>query len=380
MKGQPQYPRFSLAQRIEHVIQLASFTLLAVTGLPQKFAAEPWAEAMIAAMGGIEQVRIIHRISATAMILAVVYHALVVTYKIYVQRVKLTMLPGIKDALDAWQVLTYNLGFNRKWPQMGRFTFEEKIEYWAFVWGTVVMVVTGFILWNPIATANFLPGQFIPAAKAAHGGEALLAVLSILIWHMYGVHFRRFNRSMWTGKLTEEEMHHEHPLELAEIKAGTAERPQDPVALAERRRRFIPVAAVTAIILFAATIWFVTFEQTAIATLPPRPTLEVFAPQTPTPLPPSPTPPPIGRLAWNDYIGTLFAARCVSCHGEAGGLALTTYNELVMGGSSGAAFISNAPDASPLIMVQLTGNHPGQLSPDELARVKEWISLGAPER
>lgn len=379
MKGQKQYLRFSFAQRVEHVIQLVSFTVLAVTGLPQKFAAESWAETMITLMGGIEFVRIVHRFSATVLILAVIYHAVVVAYKVYVQRVKLTMLPSVKDAVDAWQVFAYNIGLTRHWPQMGRYTFEEKVEYWAFVWGTVVMVATGFILWNPIAAASFLPGQTIPAAKAAHGGEALLAVLSILIWHMYGVHFRRFNRSMWTGKLSEEEMHHEHPLELAEIKTGTAERPVDPVAKAERQRRFIPVAAITSLVLLVGTIWFISFEQTAIATLPPRPTLDVFAPQTPTPLPPSPTPPPGGRLAWRGYIGTLFAAKCTSCHGEAGGLALTSYNELVIGGSSGAAFISGAADASPLIVVQLTGNHPGQLTPEELARVKEWITLGAPE-
>jgi cytochrome b subunit of formate dehydrogenase/mono/diheme cytochrome c family protein len=374
------YVRFTLAQRVEHLIQLVSFTVLAVTGLPQKFAAQPWADAMIAGMGGIEWVRIIHRFSATVLLLATVYHFVVIAYKLYVQRVKMTMLPDIRDARDAWQTLLYNLGFSKRWPQMGRYTFEEKVEYWAFVWGTVVMAVTGFILWNPIATARFLPGQFIPAAKAAHGGEALLAVLAIIIWHMYGVHLRKFNRSMWTGKLSEGEMKHEHPLELAELEAGTAQRPVDPVRLQHRQRRFYPVAGVTAVVLLAAVIWFITFEQTAIATLPARPTVEVFAPQTPTPLPPTATPPPGGALAWNGYIGTLFAAKCTGCHGSAGGLALTTYAETVAGGSSGPAFISGVPEASPLVTVQVMGNHPGQLSADELARVQQWIAAGAPEQ
>ena len=34
------------------------------------------------------------------------------------------------------------------------------------LWGPAVMGLTGFILWNPIAAAKILPGQFIPAAKA----------------------------------------------------------------------------------------------------------------------------------------------------------------------------------------------------------------------
>ncbi len=379
MSKQKGYVRFTLAQRIEHLTQLVSFTVLSVTGIPQKFATEPWAEAMIAGMGGIEVVRIVHRASATILLLATVYHLLLLAYKLYVKRTRMTMLPGIKDALDAWQVFAHNIGLSKIWPQMGRYTFEEKVEYWAFVWGTIVMAVTGFILWNPIAAARFLPGQAIPAAKAAHGGEALLAVLSILIWHFYGVHFRRFNRSMWTGKLSEEEMQHEHPIELAEIKAGTAERQVEPTAMKERQRKFLPVASVAAVMLLAGVLWFITFEETAVATVPARPTVEAFLPQTPTPLPPSPTPPPIGSLTWNAYIGTLVAAKCTSCHGEAGGLSLTTYAELQNGGAHGSIINNASPEASQMVAVQTTGDHPGILSPEELTRITLWIANGAPE-
>ena len=86
-------------------------------------------------------------------------------------------------------------------PQEARYTFGEKVEYWSVVWGTVIMAVTGFMMWNPISTLRFLPGEAIPAAKAAHGGEAVLAVLAIIIWHFYHVHIKTFNKSMFTGKL-----------------------------------------------------------------------------------------------------------------------------------------------------------------------------------
>ncbi len=62
----------------------------------------------------------------------------------------------------------------------------------------------------------------MPAAKAAHGGEAVLAVLAIIIWHFYHVHIKHLNQSMFTGKLSQEEMEHEHPAELAQIEAGAA--------------------------------------------------------------------------------------------------------------------------------------------------------------
>lgn len=379
MSAQKTYTRFTLDQRIEHVVQLVSFTVLAVTGLPQKYASAPISEAVIAFLGGIEQVRIIHRWAATALMVATVYHLAMLAYKIFVTRVRPTMLPELKDAKDALQAFLYNLGLGKAWPQMGRYTFEEKAEYWAFVWGTLVMVVTGFILWNPIATAQFFPGQVIPAAKAAHGGEAVLAVLAIIIWHFYGVHIRHFNKSMWSGKLTEHEMAHEHPLELADIKAGTAARYVDPVVLKKRQQIFYPVAGVASVALLVGVYWFVTFEQSAITTLPERATVPVFLPQTPTPLPPTPTPPPVEALTWDGYVATLFAAKCTACHGGAGGLSLETYAATIQGGRSGSV-LAGSPETSPLITIQQAGGHPGQLTEIELERLTQWLQNGAPEK
>jgi cytochrome b subunit of formate dehydrogenase len=178
------------------------------------------------------------------------------------------MLPRYRDVVDAWQAVRYNVGRAAARPRMDRFTWEEKLEYWSLIWGTIVMIVTGFMLWNPVATARFLPGEFIPAAQVVHGGEALLAILAVLVWHFYSVHLRQFNRSMFTGHMSEAEMEHEHPLELERIKAGGAERATDPVVLARRQRLFLPVAVVLAALLLAGIYWFVTFEQTAITTLP----------------------------------------------------------------------------------------------------------------
>ncbi|MBI3957849.1 MAG: hypothetical protein HY328_03490, partial [Chloroflexi bacterium] len=160
--------------------------------------------------------------------------------------------------------------------QMGRYTFGEKVEYWAVVWGTVIMILTGFMLWNPIATSRLLPGAFIPAAKAAHGGEALLAVLSIVTWHLYNVHVKQFNKSMFSGWLSRHEMEEEHPLELAVQEAGK-ERPVDGTILRRRQRLYLPVAVLFSLALLISVYFFVTFEATAITTVP-RQTVEVFVP------------------------------------------------------------------------------------------------------
>ncbi len=267
----PRYQRFSRSDRAQHLAMLVSFLVLTLTGLPQKFIYlnSRYLDDAIDLMGGIEGVRIIHRVAATVLMLVTVYHLLDVARRIYVRRARLTMLPGYRDALDALQTVRYNLGLAQQRPRMDRYTWEEKVEYWSLIWGTIVMIATGFMLWNPVATARFLPGEFIPAAQVVHGGEALLAILAVLVWHFYSVHLRHFNRSMFSGELSEHVMHEEHPLELERIQAG-----EHVTSSAEERARrdriFLPVAGVVALVLLTAIYWFVSFEQTAITTLPPR--------------------------------------------------------------------------------------------------------------
>jgi hypothetical protein len=269
------------------------------------------------------------------------------------------------------------------------------------------------MMWNPITTAKYLPGEVIPAAKAAHGGEAVLAVLAIIVWHMYGVHIKRFNKSMFTGKMSEQDMLHEHPLELADIKAGAAERPVDAAELRRRQRVYLPIAAVLALFMLGGVYGFVNAEETAITTTERQvPTVEAFVPFTPTPAPtqtftPEPTntlpptatataapptseatagtegtsAPESSALTWASVIGPMLQEKCGTCHGPlaSGGLEISTYESAMEGGNAGPAFIPGDPDNSPLVIVQQQGGHPGQLSPEELQQLIDWINAGALE-
>lgn len=278
------YLRFSLSDRVEHFLLFTSFTVLVITGIPQKFLPAGWAEFMISLFGGIEAVRVIHRIAATVLIFEAVYHLFAVSYKFLVLRRAPSMIPGPKDFVDFLATVRHNMGLGREAPKYDRYNFEEKLEYWAVIWGTLVMIATGFMLWNPILTTKFLAGSAIPAAKAAHGGEALLAFLAIVVWHLWGVHLRTFNKSMFTGSLSREQMEHEHALELERIDSGL-QRPLPPSDAVRRRRRlFLPVAGLLFATIILTTYFFLTYEQTAIATVPPSPDRgEVFTPATPTP-------------------------------------------------------------------------------------------------
>jgi len=380
--SQPEkYLRFPLSRRIEHWVTVVSFTFLASTGLPQKYAEADISEALIRAFGGIELTRIIHRVAAVVLALVAIYHIGHGIYIWYVKRKSPSILPTQEDAVNAWQTLLYNLGWEKERPKQGFYTFEEKIEYWALIWGTMIMVLTGFFLWNPITASRFLPGEFIPAAKAAHGGEALLAVLSIIIWHLYHVILRHFNKSMFTGYMSREEMEHEHPLALHEPPPLRV----TPEILQLRKRQFWIGYGIVASIWLVGVVWFVTSEQTATASIPEPQLGEVYTPLTPTPFPiDAPLSEEAQKLGmtWSDGIGSVFISRCGDCHNAQSGeanLDLSSYEGALKGGDSGPAIVPNAPGISLVLIWPRLDDHPGKLSPAENEAISAWIERGAPQ-
>jgi len=394
---QTYFTRFDRWQRIEHAVLLVSFTTLAITGLPQKFAEWPISDTVIGLLGGIETIRSIHRAAAIVLMALSIYHLIAVLYRVLVKRVSFSMFPVVEDFKHLWRDILYYLGRRKHKAFYGRYSYAEKVEYLAVVWGTLIMIITGFMMWNPIATAQVLPGEVIPAAKVAHGGEALLAVLAIILWHFYQVHLRHFNKSMFTGKLSREEMEHEHPAELAMIESGRSATGLPPEALRRRRSVFYPIAVVFAAVSGFLLYQFVTFEKTAIDTVPRGETVAVFVPQTPTPSPtrpptstplpptststPGATEPAVEEVVWAGGIDRIVAERCAACHVQAtlGGLSLATYAGALQGGANGPVIVPGDPEASVLVQLQSAGGHPGQLTDEELATVVQWIEAGAPE-
>ncbi len=131
------------------------------------------------------------------------------------------MVPKARDFRDALDMLKYSLGVRAEHPRFDRYDYRQKFEYWGLVLGNFIMIVTGSILWFPVLATRILPGELVPAAKEAHGGEALLALLVITIWHLYSVHLSPVqfpgDTSIFTGKISRHRMIEEHPLEYARI-------------------------------------------------------------------------------------------------------------------------------------------------------------------
>ena len=129
-----------------------------------------------------------------------------------------------KDFRDALTNIRYYLGIVDQPAQCDRFDYKQKFEYWGVLLGGILMIATGFILWYPVEFFRqfpFLPGQIIPAAKAAHANEAMLALLVIVVWHIYNAVFSPevfpLDTTIFTGRISRERMIHEHPIEYKRI-------------------------------------------------------------------------------------------------------------------------------------------------------------------
>ncbi|MGA2261070.1 MAG: cytochrome b/b6 domain-containing protein [Acidobacteriota bacterium] len=228
-----QYLRMSLRERVQHAILAVSFITLVITGFMLKFPdawwvtpIRQWSEWLFAWRG------IVHRIAGVVLIGISIYH---VHYVLFVSRGKQLirdLMPKQQDGGEFWGMAKYYLGLSKSKPKFGRFAYVEKAEYWALIWGVIVMGGTGIILWfNSYFIGKFtLLGWNI--AQAVHYYEAWLATLAILVWHFYFVIFNPsvypLNTACITGTLTEEEMAEEHPREFEEIlsarmEQGTAE-------------------------------------------------------------------------------------------------------------------------------------------------------------
>ena len=232
--------RFSRKQRIEHLVTLVTFVMLCLTGLPQKFYASGWAQGLVSGLGGIDQVRWIHRFFGVVLAVSTVVHFAGALSAIMSKKVPLSMVPRKRDFTDAVQTLRYYLGLTDEHPRYDRFDYKQKFEYWGLVVGNIVMVGTGFILFYPTVAVRLLPGQLVPAAKVAHSNEGLMAFLVIAIWHIFNVTLNPdvfpLDTGIFTGKISRERMLHEHPIELARIEGRGDEEPHGGDAPAQVRR------------------------------------------------------------------------------------------------------------------------------------------------
>ena len=219
------YLRMTLNERLQHINLAVNFTLLVITGFALSYSTAFWASPITDLPMGMTFRGFLHRLCGVATVFLGGYHILYCAFTERGRGIIKDMIPGLKDANDLWETLKNNFFINRpaKVLKMPRFNFREKLEYLGLIGGTIVMTLTGFILWFKTEWLLFFPMWTWDVTRAIHFYEAVLATLTIIVWHFYSVVFNPDIYPMswaWiTGDLTEHEMEEEHGLELEKIKS-----------------------------------------------------------------------------------------------------------------------------------------------------------------
>ncbi len=235
-----QVSRMNRNLRIAHWGVILSFPTLVFTGFALKFPNAWWARPLLLWEGHFAFRGAMHRAAAVLLIASTVYHLIHLAVVRRARLVLKAMLPRFKDATDLVRVLLYNLGITKVEPRFAKFNYAEKVEYWAFMWGTVVMTVSGGLLWFNDFTLRHFPKWVSDAATAVHYYEALLATFSILLWHFYMVIFDPLVYPMDTawldGKVPADHYRHSRPEYYRALeRAHLIEPPTEPVDCADEQ-------------------------------------------------------------------------------------------------------------------------------------------------
>jgi cytochrome b subunit of formate dehydrogenase len=191
---------------------LASFILLALTGFALKFP-DSW---LGWAMGANETFRSwSHRIAGVVLLVVGLYHVIYITFTKDGRQLVKDLWPRFKDVTDFFRNIGFLLGLTKSKARFGRFGYPEKMEYWAVIWGTIIMGATGLLIWMKMPVTRFFPRWIIDVATTIHYYEAILACLAIVVWHFYHVIFDPdiypMNWAWLDGKVSEKWHEEEHP-------------------------------------------------------------------------------------------------------------------------------------------------------------------------
>ncbi len=208
--------RFSIHARLQHGMLAVSLAVLMFTGFPIKFAGRPWTFTIVDFFGSFENLLRVHFAAATLLVLVTVYYLGTLVVALARKRLEFAIVPRISDFRTFGHHLAYLVGRRADPPKFGKFTWWEKFEFWAVVWGTSMMGLSGLTLAFPEIAARYVPRWLIGALRVAHSNEALLALLALVVGHLFAVHLSPHvfpTSTVWlNGRLSLVQLHEDHAL------------------------------------------------------------------------------------------------------------------------------------------------------------------------
>jgi cytochrome b subunit of formate dehydrogenase len=249
--------RFDRPTRLLHIVVMVTFLGLAATGLPLLFSDAPWSRMLAGLFGGFRGAGLLHRFFGGTLLIAVAYHVANLFWRAFGRGERglfwgpTSMVPQPRDFVQLAQQIRWFFGAGPQ-PRFEHFTYWEKFDYWAVLWGTFLMGAAGLVLWFPMAASRVLPGWMFNVALFVHGAEAALAIGFIFVIHFFNGHLRpgKFPMDLviFTGSVSDHELREERAGEYARLVAtGTlAELAVPPPSEATSQRgRFIGTAGLT---------------------------------------------------------------------------------------------------------------------------------------
>jgi cytochrome b subunit of formate dehydrogenase len=213
--------RFDLIQRIQHIILFVCLIILSLTGLALRFHSTWFGRLLMKVEGGEEVRGVIHRITALIFMGFCIYHFFYAVINRLGHQELMSLKPTGKDFKDLLNSIGFNLGLTKKRPQYDRFSYKEKFQYGGVAFGSIVMIITGLILWAGTNFMSLLPKWVLDLTLIIHGYEGVLLFVILFVWHIYNIHLSPdvfpMGKVWWTGKITVEEMKENHPLEYERI-------------------------------------------------------------------------------------------------------------------------------------------------------------------
>lgn len=270
--------RFTLQERIIHVLLAISFMTLVMTGFPLKYHASPWAGPLLRLWGGVDWAGTFHRMAAALLTILFLY-TLWLSFRFlfppgqgtkgWVRRLfgPDSLCPNMKDIKDL--VGMFRWFFDRgEMPKFDRWTYWEKFDFLAVFWGMLFIGGSGFLLWIPEWSSWIVPGWVLNVAILVHSDEALLAALFIFTVHYFNTHFIPTKFPMdpiiFTGRYRLGEMRKHKPLQYERLTANGS------IETLKRTHPGIPLKVISGIfglamlllglLLAVLILWAILFE------------------------------------------------------------------------------------------------------------------------
>ena len=227
------YRRFETKHILLHLVVIASFLTLSLTGLPLKFSDVAWGKMLMHLLGGAHRAQVIHH---TAAVVTFGYFviALAMSAKFLVANRAAgqsvlgrlfgpeSLFPNRRDLRDVAAMFRWFVGRGPK-PTFDRWTYWEKFDFMAVFWGMFAIGSSGLMLWFPVFFSCVVPGWMFNVATIVHSDEALLATGFIFTVHFFNTHLRPEKFPMDTvifdGRITHEEMVDERADQLRRYEA-----------------------------------------------------------------------------------------------------------------------------------------------------------------